>query len=483
MYAALFPQLYLGYFNDDALYVVAAQSVLQGRYIRLYHPLLPPMNHPLPGYPVFLAPFLWIAQPHWAALKAINIVVTMLSCVLLWDLWSLSLDSWTCALAVALYALNPTTATYAATVMPEPCFLLLFLVALNVFRAYLAHPRHDSAWILGALLAWLALIRPEGILLAGIFGAVLLKLRHRSALARVLLPSLGLWASVLLRNYRLTRSPTNYVETWTATSLHIAGGFGRLAAQAARLLHTLLMNTILAVPWDTRSPFLWVVEGALLIILSALLISGFRKWLSNEKIAPMAWVIGSFCVLYFGVHAFWAVTERYFLPVLPFLFGMALMGGCRGHARNDCSKRLTLLAAAALCGLYLVQDARCIHMARSGSAPVEKRLPAETFAWIRAHTPPDAIFLAKAPVVYLYTGRQAVSAVRAENKEEFRGRLNRMDVTYALSQPRMLLSLEGIPEDPAAVWERSQKWLREWPEAFQPVYRNAQEGTVLFKIQ
>jgi hypothetical protein len=483
LYLALLPQLYVGYFNDDALYTVGAKSLLQGRYVRLYHPLLQPLNHPLPGFPAFLALFLWIVEPRWDLLKLVNIALTVLSGLLLSNLLRTWFKLWICVLSVALYAFNPLTATYAATVMPEPCFLFFILAALLLFKRQLTHPAPAEAWILSLLLGWGTLIRPEGIVLSAAiaFGAVLT--RNRPLLGRVLFCSISFLGSVLLRNYLLTHSFTNYLETFGETSGHILSAFSRILLQTAHLLHTLFVENVLGFTGEASSFPELVLHITLVMGAVSLTILGYKKWMIGSLEGKrLAQVIGFFCILYLLIHVFWPIDARYFLPVFPFVTAMMLGGLTDQRLQKILRKEGIILLGGILVCSSLGQTMYRIHQTWTSSTPAVYRLPKETFAWIRSHTAPDDIFLGKAPVIYLYTGRQAVSAVRAETDDQFYVRLKAMGIGYALSQARKVLPTSGNRQDPERVWEESQRWLASRPDAFQEVYRNPKEETVIFKI-
>ncbi|MBI2363248.1 MAG: hypothetical protein HYV15_07695, partial [Elusimicrobia bacterium] len=47
---------WVGFFNDDAFYLIGAHSLLQGRFAELSHPAAPPLIQYLPGWPLLLAP-------------------------------------------------------------------------------------------------------------------------------------------------------------------------------------------------------------------------------------------------------------------------------------------------------------------------------------------------------------------------------------------------------------------------------------------
>src|SRR5687767_7818683 len=75
--------VFLGYFNDDADYVLAALSLGQGRFDTLWHPDQIPMSHFWPGYPLFLLPFVHSISPHWNWLPYTSCLLLLVT-ALLW---------------------------------------------------------------------------------------------------------------------------------------------------------------------------------------------------------------------------------------------------------------------------------------------------------------------------------------------------------------------------------------------------------------
>src|SRR5437660_3946930 len=56
LYALAVNAYYVGFFNDDAFYLIGARSLLQGRYVELNQPGTPPLINYTVGYPLLLVP-------------------------------------------------------------------------------------------------------------------------------------------------------------------------------------------------------------------------------------------------------------------------------------------------------------------------------------------------------------------------------------------------------------------------------------------
>src|SRR5437667_20601 len=118
---------FVGFFGDDARDLLAAQSMVHGGYFNLQDFDHPPLNFPLPGFPLLLAPFVALVQPHWAWMKALPIAATLVSGLLFWSL----LEGWvgrrTRVLLVLLFLFNPTTLILSSLLIADTFFICLML--------------------------------------------------------------------------------------------------------------------------------------------------------------------------------------------------------------------------------------------------------------------------------------------------------------------------------------------------------------------
>src|ERR1051326_8861950 len=148
IYAFLLPRYYVGIYGDDGEYVLAARSLLQGHYVSMNLPDHPAYQHYPPGFPLFLAPFVLLLQPHWFWLKLVSAGVTLVSCFLLWLLSKNWLETPARLALLVLYALNPVTAIFSGFLMSEPCLILFLLLVLTLFQKSLREDRPALVWIL-----------------------------------------------------------------------------------------------------------------------------------------------------------------------------------------------------------------------------------------------------------------------------------------------------------------------------------------------
>lgn len=478
-YAALLPRLDVGCYNDDAVYAAAAKSLLRGRYASLQLPAEPALNYFMPGLPLLLAPLVALCAPHWAWLKLVPLVCMLVSLFLLWRL-SEGLEEGPRLAWLALCAANPTMAGLSGSVMTEPLFLTLALGSWLGLKRLLERETPSRIWSTSALLAWAALVRPEGIVLALGTGAALLSSRRGRLAARLMFPVLAVWGVWLGRNLLLTRSPSGYIDDWLPRLPLLAGP--REAGLLARWFRTgsdWLSRDVLALPAGAPG----IAAGACALAVAGTL--RLRRQ-GGEDSRTLGLAIGLSAALYFLVHALWLLSEpRFLLPLVPGAL-LVLAAGADGLWRGrPWTRPALILGAAALALCTLREDGRLL--ARTRARSWEDRVPARTLAWVRDYAPRDGfVFTPLAPVVYLYTERHAAAFAgprEPRDREEFLYQLGRHAMTHVLTRPFRHLALETEldPRRPT-LWSKAQRWADSWPEAFPLLYQDPEELTSVYAV-
>lgn len=482
VYFGLLSRFFVGYFPDDATYVLGARSLLQGRYAALYLPGTPPLIQYPPGYPFFLAPFVYLLQPHWEWLKLTSVAATLLSGALFWRLCGPWYSEKERGLVLALYALHPVTAVFSGALLSEPCFVLFSLLALLAVGGAAEERSPRQGWTLAALAAWVAVIRPDGVLFAASLLAGLAWGRSwRASMKAAGLTALAL-GGVALRNTWLVGSPTGYLVKWQALFSQFADRPALILESAYHVAQSLFRETLIPfdvsmLPGPASAPGI-VLLGLCLFLLAA----GVRGSLRDPAGAgPAVRAMAAFCLVYYGIHVLWTDTDyRHHLLVLPFLIAFLAKGiYCLSERRPGVARAALFLLLA----LYVFDDARLLQQTLSAERPAAGRLPVATLEWIRGNTPPEARFYAsKAPTVYLYTGRLSHAGGPSRDREDFVRHLLLLDIGYALilaHTPAPETSLIQVNE--AASRRRVEDWIASWPERFEEVYRNDGEATVVYR--
>ena len=475
-YFLLSHKIDIGYFNDDARYITAAYSITQGHYQNLEQPGNSPNIDRLPGYPALLAPLVQLIKPRWSWLKLTSVLFSVLSCLLLAALFENVLNARQQAALLLLYGLNPTIAKYSCSVMPESCFLFFVLLSFVVFKKWLENQKNRPLlWLFHLTLSWAVLIRPEGLALAAAMVVGLLVHRFWRPAASISFVALAAMGSFTLRNYLFGASPSGYLLQWADMAAHESGHFWLWIENTGRTIYVMWVDGVLQVSFP-QFPFglRIMVSVAALAIALLVTLKGFRlQWRSSTSSHVLKASMGMFVLAYMGMHCiFLSVNSRYFFCLIPFFLSWMIVGAGE--------RKLALVLAL----LFFYLNPWSSRADKLWAEEHPYRVNRQTFEQIRDFTPSDAYLLAiKASTVHLYTGRYAVSEIPSVDLEELRYRLLQEGVTYILDEPNRLMVLSGKSFlNMLSMWKTVRIWTQEWPEAYEKVYENADEHTVLYKV-
>jgi hypothetical protein len=482
LYAASLPYYDVGWLGDDAIYIEGARALFQGRYVALYDPQMPVQTQFPPGYPLFLMPFVQIVGSHWELLKIPSLLLTLLSVFMLWKL----LEGWTSRsvqwAATVLFALNPNTLKYSATVMSEPLYVFSSLTVCWLFRKSLERKKAlGIEWVLGGVIGWTAIVRTIGVFwLPSIALGFISDKRWRpwgKSLPLALLPPVGLYLY-------------NYAQAGNAT------------------IHLNLLSTALKALWQEggvawldhihRTIYFFFIQGAaglelpragwamgISLLLSVFLIAGVIVGAvsllhSKKALRPLAVTMIVYAVLYFGIHCFWiSLSSRFVFPLLPFLIVFLIEGIWKTASRFS---RASLIAGGliGLLGVSCLSGDILFFKDLHAKKQSPSEFPKHTFAWMQQNLPSNAFILCShAPALHLFTNRHALNGVVAEDIEDFRFRLMQEGVTHALIQPRLQIAVRNV----TYVQSQNRRWIQGWPDAFPVFHTDLQERTVLHQIR
>jgi hypothetical protein len=469
-YLALFPYFPVGYFNDDALYILGARSLLQGHFIALQSPHPHPLTWILPGYPLFLAPFVAYAGVHLSWLKGTSLLLTLGSSVLLWRL----LESWPekpRLVVLGAFALNPFNAVYATTLLSEPCLVFLILASLVVCREVFRREEPRFAIFCGLLCAMTSLVRAEGIFIlpAIVLGLAAFNRRKQAALVTltallILTPVLGFY----LKAPHSSGSFNNFVGQFKG--MNSAQIDKQLLLHSAVIARNIIDESM--VGWDLPGSGPWGALGTVILIIGlGFILRGAIRMNRYRFPEGLAWAMGGFVLMFALLHAFWfSYDARYILAVLPFLC-IAGVSGTSGRAKPLQWAGILIIAAG-----YASHGAILVHQAWSPVAQAERGLPQNTFDWIRAQAAPDAVLLTPGGSrTFLFTDRHTVPLACTSDPEEFRYCAGRWGVTHIFFEDRPLTR-----EMDAWQWSRCRSWISASPRLFPPLYANRHENTEIF---
>lgn len=472
VYLPFFHYTYVGYYGDDAYYIIGARSLLRGSFSFLNRPEPSPILQYWPGYPLLLAPWTALFPGSLKALQCTSLFFTLGSLLLLISSFGTRLNPPWPVFLFFLCAFNPLSLAFSGSVMAEPAFLFLSLLAFKVEQAWTGTFTRTKSVVFGLLLGSCVFVRPMGFALAGAFilSHWLKGKRRRSLLWAGLSTAMaGAW---WLRNGLLSGGLPQAAE-WGG----LFGSSGNpLAALAANLLRNAVFYTSAAGDLVFPPPFsmggwrtLYSDAAAGMFWFGAL--GGAWRCLREEK-PP---VLPVYLALYAGMLLLWIHPDiRYLLPILPLLLWLYL----RGLDSLSRALRVNTLALAVLPCLLLA--AQALSLAKMVSTPNRYNTPPlRSYQKLREVVAPEGTILCSmAGRVHLYTGRPTEEFPLLPDPAAFPARLKMLRVSH------VLLTREDFLESPGPEqWDKARAQAAPYmddPAMFKQVYDDpAEEARIL----
>jgi hypothetical protein len=398
-----------------------------------------------------------------------------MSGVLFWQILEGWLDEGVRFAALALFLFNPVVAGLSSAVMSDVCLLFFALLVMRMLRQA-SIGKGLPFWVLGLLLGWAAVVRPIALFLLPAAGVALIQMRGWRQAMKALIPAIVIWAAVLLRNHFAADEITRYSRYWEEGLPLLLREPVAVLSQWHRTAYLFFGTSLTGASLPrTRGGFFasLVLVGAVAWFFA----NGFLFLWRERARRPLLGAIAVFVGGCFVVQAFWPIQDtRYFLPLVPFGLIFLVVG---------ISSRRSLFASALLAVVcaYGLQNGRLLAETWSAQRLRVQIFPRGTMEWLEGHTPENGLLLGKVPTIYLYTRRQGLPAVLADDAEEFRYRCLRQGVTHVVSLPVSVITIAGAKTvDQDRTWKQNMGWASSWPEAFEPVYENPKEGSAVFRL-
>ncbi|OGS00685.1 MAG: hypothetical protein A2V88_07340, partial [Elusimicrobia bacterium RBG_16_66_12] len=381
---------YVGFFNDDAYYLIGAKSLLAGRYAEIHSPGAPPLVDYLPGWPLLLAPILALTG---GSLEAAQLwALALLTAGLAFFASALERESGpeTADMALACAAASPLLTSTAATLLSDGPMLFCAGAALAALPRLWGR-RDSSAWVgFGLMLGLAALVRPTGLALPmAISGVLFLDGRRREA-ALIFCAAVAAFASWLVRNSVVSGAGWNH---WREAISAARGGGIPFFANAWACVDTIFGRSLLRPPVPASFLEVGSVMGGLGLMSVGL--RGLRT--------PSGKAAALFLMLFIAPHLLWAKSAaRYFIPLVPVAAWLILRGAA------SLSPRASRAVAALSVAFSLLASAGVV---RASWSPMTERSvpPAEVASWLRAHSRPGSLLAAEYDARWhLLTGLPAV---------------------------------------------------------------------------
>jgi len=443
------PGGYFGHEHDDVQDVLLSRSILRGRYTLGITPGDPPMTDRTPGMPLLLTPAAAASGDIPAGYQLWAYLWLVVCDALVWLWLRRRMGPVSAAAAAFCFALNPVVLSRAGMVMPEVPFLALLLGLLLVLESERGLP----GWRSGLWLAAAWAVRPAAFpLFPAVWGWYLWKRRYRDC-------ALSAGFAVLP------------VLAWWAWCQHVSGR-GLEDARQLGIFSLLDGAGILATFGRTARAGLASLGAGAWLVGASLAAAAGAGWV--VRIKDKGYDAGIAYALCAGLmHAFWPYWyERYLLSFLPFLiWGLWLL---MGRAVESDRARALVLAVLVL----IPFPSRGVGLMRGASARCSPEFR-DTYAWIRGHTEPQAMFTSLAFCRdAFYAGRPFLSLPPA-SAGPLSGALKSRRVGYVL--------WSRLPDMGSTAGEAYYRRFRAIEEElagpeFRAAYSNPGEGTLVLEL-
>lgn len=360
------PTYYVGSFDDDANYLMAAHVLAGAGWLTSVMPSgATVVANYLPGYPLLLVPVIWLFGGSLWAPRLLSTALVGALYPLLW-IWMgrRGLGPWARSAVLVLLAVNSVLATYSTMAMAESPFLVVFVVTLFALDRWAARPGTVNAAAVVILVTYLVWLKEAGIgLVAGLVAYELWRWQWRRATwlsagtALLLLPGLvARWVSgdaVLGDRYA--------GEIVNATK---GGLLHQVVSEAPKVAWSYLRNVLRQSVLPESSPL--PSHGALDLVMSIVGVSvpvfvifGAVVWYRRHP-RPEVWMVGAY---FAETLAYPFTNQRRVILVLPLATIWYVIGaGAAGNwvlrrARADMRPVVLTLGATAAVLLLVVPTA------------------------------------------------------------------------------------------------------------------------------
>ena len=463
---------FVGFFNDDAFYIIGARSLLTGRFAELNVPGAPPMDTHSPGFPLLLLPAALAAGEGFAAYQATAVLLSVAGVWLLTRFGRERLAPETALAAAAAAALNPLAVGTSATVLSEIAYVpLSLLILLLASRAW---PKNSpGVWAgLGALAGYLGLVRLSGASLLAALVAGLAWERRWKCSAVCAGAGSGVLGAWILRNFMVAgRSETRVGEMletlgWSGEMLgripyYTKEAFGRALFRWPAMLGT------------NMGTELWTAAAALAGL--AAVVEGLRRWgwAGAGKVLPL--YLGAYGL----VHLAWPYqSARYLHQVLP-LAALLTFAGIEKFG-----KRAALAAGFLSVALSAAPVSAIVRASLGQTRNPMNTAPTRSRDWIRRNTPPEAVFAASLDgQVHLLTGRPCLHLPGVDEPAAMKEWLERNKVSFVAEFPNDFFMKRDFGSrrlDPPGT-EKLERILA--AAGGREIFRDPDEGVRIFQVR
>ncbi len=464
-----FSAFQIGVYQDDASYVVLAQSLVKAdRYGLMNMPGEPgPTRYPF-GFPLLLSPFAKFFPGNPDIMKTLSLAAVIFNSSLLfwgWRSFSRSTSYWWGLAVSGLLTLSPITHGLSRTIMSEPIFTTFCLLAV-ILAERAIWGEFNAGWRLGMslTLVMILFIRTAGIaVLLAVFAYWFLA-RGKSMIKEITWVSAGMagWVGLLILLTPISLNslvPAIYMQqienpaAWGENQVE-EPFLPRTFSALWEYTNSLIQESVLPVGGGTKEQQISAALGMPLLPefiglgVTLIIVLGFAWWVKREGLSlPML-----IAVLFLGILLPWPWRmSRFLYPiqsqlVFGFLFGITYLETAIANQLPWSLPRrkagtITIILVVLLLALFayknLEKDTSINH-----TGDLKNRT-----AWIRANTQPDSVIMTDKPQVdYIYADRKTLPFPSVSSLEIFAADLQDSKADYILIAPELTWKVVYTPD-------------------------------------
>lgn len=458
----------VGSVNDEAMYILGAQSLRQGTFSVPDSPGGGALTDALPGLSILLVPLVWAIEPHWGFLR---LLILLCAVAVIWGTQRAANkvlpveQAWSIPFLVAL---NPVLIRFAGVILPDIPYLALSLGLFEILSLPTIASWQFILLLLGA--AWGGILRPYGVILT-LSLAVGLGLRREGKRAICLVLAGGVPAALwVVRNTLILQNHGDYFFAGLRESAR------SLSDPWAQLLHFMTLLAFLSRHIFSLPHILQGLNFYLAVSFAGLCIYGICRIL---RLKPEPWIfsMAAYMILVAALHAVWeSIVDRYLLTLLPMAW-IFLIGGLSSFLKSR--PKTALFSFTLYSVLSLAQLLAAMLAIRSHSSTL---CPA-TLDWARHQLPHSSRTLTLRPDTWMLLARRMAKPMPAEVpfrdlwfewilKEGF----DHVEIASSVITRRYPGPRTGKTMAKLEYWLKSSRYAEE-------VYANKDEGTSIFRVR
>lgn len=457
---------YVGYYEDDAHYIILAKSLLSGNgYTNLDNPAKTIHTRWPPGFPIFLIPFLAVFGENYEQLKWANVFLTTLNTFLSYWLFRNKLLQPLPWVIIIFISTNQLVLWFASSVMSEPLFMFLSMSFMFLLSNYEMQsvPNLKYSFLIGMLLMACISVKIVGFLFLPILFLLGFKRHDLKLIVAGTIPTVILL--LLPLQYKWSHWGQAFpVSSPFAMDFHVLGINLYYYIQA--IIDCLVSNTI-----DPSSPIgmpFWILLFPVIVGIYA-----------HSKKHGMTFVL-YFIIYIVCITTWWSYDTRLLHPLLPFLYYFFLQGVAKIYTTKSRIFATSVLVIVLL--LHIAGAANFFsifisssHLMNTPNMPI--------YHWLKKNTQPDDVILnGTSGRTYLLTGRHSLGFPKLQERYQMLLYVYNNNVNYAcFSLDDSLITPDFAGKEAPAV-EGYWRLVTEDPKHFKLVFHSSTTDSYIFKV-